>query len=392
MRGDPVVDKPAERPGGPMTESRPRVLFVSSDDFDLPLAPALAKKWDALSKEFDVRSISPAGAVRATDPRFRLVRQAPSPIGHLVYFASLPTIVALELRRFRPDVIVTTGPYEAFMLLPAWKLARPHSKLLIQLHGDWRTAPRLYGSSVRRLYARLSDRVAEFALRHASGVRALSEFTESLALEVTGRGPLSVFPGYIDLESFTREPPRSLPDRPSITWIGVLQRSKNPRLLADAWRLVAARTTAARLVVVGQGPEQPIVDELVRDFPTRATSLSSLNPPEIARLLDDSTVLVMSSESEGLPRVIMEAFTRGRPVVATAVGGVPDIVKTGRNGMLVPSGDAQELADALVRVLDDRAFAEQLSRGALEDADRLRCTPREFSTAFRQFVDSALSA
>ncbi len=278
------------------------------------------------------------------------------------------------------------------MLLPAWKLAWPRAKLLIQLHGDWRTASRVYGSPLRRLYAGLSDRAAEFALRHASGVRALSDFTESLALEVTGRSPLSVFPGYIDLESFTRDPPRPLPDRPSITWIGVLQRSKNPRLLADAWRRVAARTTAARLVVVGEGPEQTVVDELVRDFPARVTSVSSLTPPEVARLLDDSTALVMSSESEGFPRVIMEAFTRGRPVVATAVGGAPDILKTGRNGILVPRGDVQELADALLRVLDDRAFAEHLSRGALEDADRLRCTPTEFSTAFRQFVDSALSA
>ena len=100
----------------------------------------------------------------------------------------------------------------------------------------------------------------------------------------------------------------------------------------------------------------------------------------------------MSSESEGLPRVVIEAFTRGRPVVATAVGGIPDIVRTGRNGVLVPRGDVEGLADALVRILDERTFAERLSRGALEDAERLRCTPTEFSTAFRQFVDSALSA
>jgi glycosyltransferase involved in cell wall biosynthesis len=320
------------------------------------------------------------------------VRQAPSPLGHLVYFASLPAIVGLELRRFKPDVIVATGPYEAFMLLPAWKVMRPRAKLLIELHGDWRTASRLYGSPLRRLYGRLSDQAAEFALRHASGVRALSEFTESLTLEVTGRSPLSLFPGYIDLESFSREPRRPLPDRPSIAWIGVLQRSKNPRLVADAWRQVAARTTEGRLVVVGQGPEQSIVDKLVRDVPTRTMSLSSLTPPQIARLLDDSTALVVSSDSEGLPRVIMEAFTRGRPVVATAVGGVPDVVTTGRNGILVPRGDARQLADAIIRVLNDREFAEQLSRGALEDADRFRCTPTEFSTAFRRLVDSALSA
>jgi glycosyltransferase involved in cell wall biosynthesis len=374
----------------PATARRRRVLFVGSSTFDLPLSPGLAKKWDAVGHEFDVRVIGRARSVESPDPRFRLVPQALPPLRGLGYYAWLPAVVRDELRRFRPDVVLTKSPFEAFALLPVWKLARPRPKLLVDLHGDWRTAPRLYGSSLRRLYAGLTDRAAVFALRRADGTRAISEYTASIASEATGRDPLSVFPAYFDLESFTSQPPRPLPGRPAVAWIGVLQNTKDPGLLADSWRRVAGRTSAGRLVVVGQGPLQPIVDRLVREFPTRATGIPWLTPADVAKLLDDSTLLAMSSASEGLPRVIMEAFARGRPVVATAVGGIPDLVDTGRNGLLVEPGDAQALADALLRVLEDRQLAERLSRGALDSAERLRWTPDRYANALRDLVDAAV--
>jgi glycosyltransferase involved in cell wall biosynthesis len=381
-----------EGSSGETSGGRPRVLFVGSSEFDLPLTPALAKKWDAVARELDVRVIGRANAVRSADPRFRLVSQAPSPLRSPLYYAWLPAVVADELRRFRPEVVITKSPYEAFALLPIWRLARLRPKLLVDLHGDWRIAPRLYGSRLRRASAGLTDRAAVFALRRADGTRAISGFTTSLAEDATGRRPLSVFPAYFDLETFTTEPPKPLPERPAVAWIGVLQRTKNPGLLADAWRRVAARTSVGRLVVVGQGPLHPIVDQLVRDLPARVVRIGQLTPPGVATLLDESTLLAMSSDSEGFPRVIMEAFARGRSVVATAVGGIPDIVVPERNGLLVTRGDADALADALVRVLEDTKLAERLARGAHNTADTLRWTPERYATALRELVDTALTA
>lgn len=370
---------------------RPRVLFVGSSSFDLPLSDGLATKWDAVSQVLDVRVIGRARTVAEPDPRFRLVNQAHPSLRGLGYYAWLPAVVGQELRRFRPEVITTKSPYEAFALLPVLRLTRPRPKLLVDLHGDWRTASRLYGSPLRRLYAGLSDRAAVFALRRADGTRAMSAYTASMAQAATGRAPQAVFPAYFELESFTREPPRPLPDEPAVAWIGVLERTKNPQLLADAWRIVAARTSHARLVVLGRGPLQPVVDQLARDFPTRVTSIPAVDADEVAKLMDDSTLLAMSSDSEGFPRVIMEAFSRGRPVVATAVGGIPDLVESGTNGVLVQTRDAQTLAGALVSVLEDRAFAERLSQGALRSAERHRWTPDRYAGAVRQLVDAAIS-
>src|SRR5438034_319164 len=88
-------------------DMRPRVLFVGSSEFDLPLAPGLAKKWDAVSQQVDVRVIGRAHTVRSADPRFRLIAQAPAPLRSPVYYARLPAVVADELRRFRPQVVIT---------------------------------------------------------------------------------------------------------------------------------------------------------------------------------------------------------------------------------------------------------------------------------------------
>jgi glycosyltransferase involved in cell wall biosynthesis len=376
--------------GSDIDGRRPRVLFVGDSDFDLPLPPSLERKWDAVARQLDVRVIGRAHAVRSEDPRFRLVPQAPRPFRGLGHYVALPVVVGRELRSFRPEAIVAKSPFEAFALLPARSMARNRPRLIVELHGDWRTAARLYGSPLRRLYALLADRAAVFALRRADGVRAVSGFTASLAERATGRRTTSIFPAYFDLQSFASEPPRPLPVRPAVAWIGVLERYKNPGVLAEAWRLAAPRLDGARLVVVGRGPLQPIVDDLVHEFPQRVTSIPRLTPPEVAKLLDESTLLALSSESEGYPRVIMEAFARGRPVVATRAGGIPDIVQSGRNGLLVDRGDLRGFADALVRVISDRELAKRLARAALEDAEQLRWTPDRYAQALRRLVDSLL--
>jgi glycosyltransferase involved in cell wall biosynthesis len=371
--------------------SRPRVLFVGSTTYELPLASSLAKKWNAVSNELDIRVVARGRDSESEDARFRLIRPRVPGLEGVSFFGSLPLVVGEEVRRFRPDVLIAASPYEGFASLLALPVVRPRPKLVVELHGDWRTAARLYGSPLRRVYAPLADRTALRALRRADATRAVSDFTASLALEVTGRTPLAVFPAYFDIESFSQPPLRPVPREPAVAWIGTLQRSKNPAAVARAWRLVAVQMPNARLGMVGWGPLQPLVGDLVRDFPGRVTAIAELSPPEVARLLDRSTLLVLSSVSEGLGRVIIEAFSRGRPVVAFAVGGIPDLVEDERNGLLVTPGDHHELATALVRVLSDHDLAERLGHQALLDAEQLRWTPERYAAALRELVEHVLA-
>jgi glycosyltransferase involved in cell wall biosynthesis len=82
---------------------------------------------------------------------------------------------------------------------------------------------------------------------------------------------------------------------------------------------------------------------------------------DVAALLEQLDVVALPSWTEGLPMVVLEAMAAGRPVVATPVGGTPEVVSDGETGLLVPPRDPQALAAALRRVLEDRALAERLA-------------------------------
>jgi glycosyltransferase involved in cell wall biosynthesis len=268
---------------------------------------------------------------------------------------------------------------------------RPAPALIVEVHGDWRTAGRLYGSRWRRFVAPLSDRAALLALKRADATRAVSEYTATLIEEATGRPPLAVFPTYTDIQSFLRGRVKQVPEIPTAIWVGVLERYKNAEGLDRIWRRVAVRLPEARLVVIGDGPFRPLVDRLARDMEGQVRVIKALPPSDVARSLDEATLLFLPSRSEGFPRVIIEAFTRGRPVIATAVGGIPDAVVSERNGVLVALDDDDAAVDALVRVLSDHELACRLGSQARADAETLQWMPGDYARAMHELVDSALA-
>jgi glycosyltransferase involved in cell wall biosynthesis len=86
-------------------------------------------------------------------------------------------------------------------------------------------------------------------------------------------------------------------------------------------------------------------------------------------------------------RVVIEAFCRGRAVIGSRVGGIPDLVEDGGNGLLVDPGDTNGLAEALVRLLSDRALAERLGAAAHGGAALWTITPEEFARRLRALVE-----
>jgi glycosyltransferase involved in cell wall biosynthesis len=110
----------------------------------------------------------------------------------------------------------------------------------------------------------------------------------------------------------------------------------------------------------------------------------------VARALDEASLLLLPSFSEGLPRVAMEAFARGRPVIGARAGGIPDIVQDDVNGLLVDPHDPASIANALVRALGDRELLERLAAGAGADAAKWLQTPEEFARRMRELVDGLL--
>ncbi|HEY0416530.1 MAG TPA: glycosyltransferase family 4 protein [Gaiellaceae bacterium] len=143
----------------------------------------------------------------------------------------------------------------------------------------------------------------------------------------------------------------------TFVFVGRLTEQKALPLLLDA----VERVDGARLVVVGDGPERA---ELERRASDRVTFAGSLPRDRVLEQLAGARAAVLSSAWENLPHAAIEALAVGTPVVATAVGGVPEVVTDGENGLLVPPNDVEALAGALRRILGDDGLRDRLAANA----------------------------
>lgn len=179
----------------------------------------------------------------------------------------------------------------------------------------------------------------------------------------------------IPVQRFTGSPARRLAARqamgiaadvPVIGTVGRLVSLKNQRLLIEVLPALLASHPTLRLVLAGDGP----LDSALR---AQAVSLDVDGQVEflgqrrdVADLLPGFDIFALPSLTEGLSIALLEACATGAAVVATAVGGNPEIVKTGQTGLLVPADDGPSLRDALAALLGDRALCERLGRNASE--------------------------
>jgi glycosyltransferase involved in cell wall biosynthesis len=369
---------------------KPRLLLVARERYRLPLSEPLRRKFEALEQHFDLRVLaSAADGAQPRDERFELARPRPALDGP-AFYATLPVRAARVLRSFRPDAVLVQGTHETAAVLLARRLARVEVPVVLDLHGNWRAATRLYGSPFRRLLDPAGDALSRAAVRRADAIRTISDFTTKLVRDL-GRDSTAVFPAYVDLASFLEPEPSPLPDAPAALFVGVLERYKNVDGLVAAWGLAAGRVPEATLRIVGRGRQTAQVESLLCQLPSTTTYTPVLTASEIARALDEAWALVLPSRSEGLPRVVIEAFCRGRAVVGSRAGGIPDLVEDGRNGLLVDGDDVDALADALARILSDRTLAERLGAEARADAARWVSTPDEFATRLAELVRQARS-
>jgi glycosyltransferase involved in cell wall biosynthesis len=365
-----------------------RLLLAGRTRYTLPLTGPAAQKLDALSAELDIRALGSRGAGSAgSDPRLTLFAPIrPRRLDGAVFYALFPWRLARELRRVRPDAVLVQGAQEAALALVGRRLARVDTKVVVDVHGDPAAATRLYGSPLRRLLAVPGDVLARQAIRRADGVRTISAYTTALVRRL-GVEPTAEFPAFMELDPFLAAPPAPIPDRPVALFVGVLERYKAVDVLADAWRLVASRVPGAELHLVGRGTLAEVPQRLVAELPGAVRWSPSLRTEEVATALDDATVLVLPSRSEGLGRVVIEAFCRGRGAVGSRVGGIPDLVTDGETGLLVPPGDAGALANALERALTEPGLAAALGAAARVAVEPWLASPEQYARRVRDLVE-----
>jgi len=150
---------------------------------------------------------------------------------------------------------------------------------------------------------------------------------------------------------------------PVVGTVCALRPQKRLDVLVDAAALLRERFPDLHVVIAGSGPEGAAIE--ARGAPN-VHLLGFWPPSDVPDLLAALDVAVNSSDFEGSPLGIMEFMAQGRPVVATAVGGTPDIIDDGVHGLLVPRRDPRALADAIGRLLDEPALRDRLGAAGRE--------------------------
>jgi glycosyltransferase involved in cell wall biosynthesis len=149
--------------------------------------------------------------------------------------------------------------------------------------------------------------------------------------------------------SFFDERPSLPPSTRRLVCVGRLTPQKGQLLLIEAFAALLRSGLQAELVLAGDGELRPIVEQRIceEDLQKYVTITGWIDERAVRQQLKEARCLVLPSFAEGLPVVIMEAFAMGRPVISTYVAGIPELVRPGKSGWLVPAGNVEELSTAL---------------------------------------------
>ena len=289
--------------------------------------------------------------------------------------------LARVIRRLRPHIVHThTAKAGAVARLAALFAGRARPPIVVHtFHGH---ALRGYFDPMRtavfRVLERLLARVSTALVAVSPEVR-----DDLVSLNVAPAERFAVIRLGIELEDrvsengeHREETRRQLgisPERFAVGWIGRMTGVKGMENVLLVFRRLRARGVDAVLCLVGDGPDRSAVEKRARELGVMRQTLFLGFQEEVARFYSAFDALVLPSLSEGTPVTAIEALAAKRPVVATRVGGVEDVVREGEDGFLVDvdAGAIDALADRLARLAGDPELREQMGR-----AGRERVLPR----------------
>lgn len=192
-------------------------------------------------------------------------------------------------------------------------------------------------------------------IRHAAFAVCVSNFGRSQLMRLVPEetwGKIQLVHCGLDARFLADAPPPPV-DAPRVVCIGRLCAEKAQILLVDAARILRERGIRCDVVLVGDGPMRPAIEAAVDRAGLRAQfELTGwVSSERVRQELEKARAFVSPTFAENLPVVIMEALALGRPVVSTYIAGIPELVRPGENGWLVPASDVAALADALGEML-----------------------------------------
>lgn len=282
--------------------------------------------------------------------------------------------LARIFRRERVDVVHTHNIKPHLYSVPAAKLAGVPAVIQTR-HGQ------SYQASWRRITAfRLAALFTNYVVCVSHDSRA-----RSARLGIARQKLCTVWNG-IDIASFPYQGPS--PQGPVVT-VARLSPEKDIPTLIRAAALAAARNPSFRLEIAGDGPCQEELERLVADLGLSGHVRLLGKITDVPGLLARSSLFVLPSLTEGVSLTLLEAMAAGLPVVATAVGGTPEVVLEGKTGWLVAPGNPEAMAARMCQVLDNPALGQSMGRQGHERVKEhfdVRRMVREYEALYEQCV------
>lgn len=148
-----------------------------------------------------------------------------------------------------------------------------------------------------------------------------------------------------------------------VSMVGVLRSWKRHDLFLETVRLLQERGVPVRALVAGEGPQREKIAATIRELGLSETVTMTGYREDVPEILASSDALVLPSDRfEGVPQVILQALAMARPVIASPIGGIPEVVHPEETGLLCPVGDTAAYAGALVRLAGNPALGERLGK------------------------------
>jgi glycosyltransferase involved in cell wall biosynthesis len=223
--------------------------------------------------------------------------------------------------------------------------------------------------AIERALARISDRVITISPAQHRDITEIYGIARPDKTAVIPLG-LKLQPLAQVRETYAGQLHRSLgipQGAPLVGFVGRLSQVKDPVLFLEAARLVAQQIPEARFVLVGDGELRPALERQATALALTDQVVFTGWQEDMLPIYADLDVMALTSLNEGTPITVIEALAAGVPVVATAVGGVPDVVTDHQTGLLAPSGDAQAVAEAIATLLRNPAYARDLAAVGQQD-------------------------
>jgi len=281
----------------------------------------------------------------------------------------LKEILALKeimklLKDYRPDIIHLNS--SKISVLGSIAAIFTKAKTVYTVHGWVFNEP--LPAALKWFYLRLE----KFAARFKDKIICVSEADRQSALKhkIAPAEKLITIPnGLAPLDFHSPEQAKKILNRPAANFligaIGNLYKTKGYEYFIETANiLINRRRLSATFIIIGEGQERRHLENLIKKYHLKNNFILTGGIEEAAKLLPAFDVYLCSSVKEGLPYSILEAMQAGRPIVATRVGGIPEMIKEGKTGLLARSADPKGLAEKIKTLLDNKALAEKLGQSA----------------------------